>query len=308
MSYASALVELEKTSQKLQLAMGAANKNHLLHRIENIVGMKKKQPLNTLQLSGILGGLLMLIVVNALIFTGKHTSAPAQMMDFSQPSAFFVDHTPVPSTESHTAQTLASLQPVKKGITNKILTSYTAEQISVSGTMQTEYTLPPQELAFTHVSYDETGSQLDAEQKTQVKTTVENTKKVLEIQWSQIEKTIGDGMTAREKRLAKQDYLREISAINWEKIEKNLAADYEELDWNKINGTVSNVFQAAKLDSLETSYKMALEELNRKTSNCAVVALPMPDVSIQQIQKVKTELKGQITELRNTKSKKIIKL
>jgi hypothetical protein len=158
------------------------------------------------------------------------------------------------------------------------------------------------------VSYDETGSQLDAEQKSQVKTTVENTKKVLELQWSEIEKTIGDGMTAHEKRLAKQDYLREINTINWEKIEKNLAAGYEELDWNKINGTVSNVFQAAKLDSLETSYKMALVELNRKTSNCAVVALPMPDVSVQQIQKVKTELKGQITEIRNTKNRKIIKL
>ncbi|HZH96883.1 MAG TPA: M56 family metallopeptidase, partial [Flavisolibacter sp.] len=62
--YATALLELEKGSHKISLAMGAASKNHLLQRIETIVGVKRKQAFKRVQFAGVCAGLGMLILLN----------------------------------------------------------------------------------------------------------------------------------------------------------------------------------------------------------------------------------------------------
>ena len=91
-SYASALLELEKRSQNLHLAMAAANKNHLLHRIEKIVGMKTRRTFKTSHFAGAFAGLLMLLVVNAILIAGKEKlPSNFSIANFSQPASFFVN-------------------------------------------------------------------------------------------------------------------------------------------------------------------------------------------------------------------------
>ena len=160
---------------------------------------------------------------------------------------------------------------------------------------------------FMHVAFNEADAALSGEQKEQVSKTVESTKKVLENQWKDVEREIGDAMTPQEKRLAKKDYLREIEQINWDKIEQNLKAGYEEIDWNKVNFTVAEAMNLARLDSMETCYTQALAEI-KKLNSCKSTVIAVPDISVQQLQKTKSQIKQNIVEINKIRTKKIVRL
>ena len=71
-SYATALLELEKSSQSTPLlAMGAADKKHLLNRIEKIVGIYKKPVFNTTHFAATFAVLFLLFINNAVVITKK---------------------------------------------------------------------------------------------------------------------------------------------------------------------------------------------------------------------------------------------
>ena len=305
-SYASALLELEKYSQNLHLAMAAANKNHLLHRIEKIVGIKRKSSLKTAHFAGAFAGLLMLLVVNTIIIAGKEKLPAAfSINNISQPFAIFANEikdqeinidkknpSPLPSTH----------YMVKASKKAEIPTAY-----KPSGEVINDYvpaaSLPSNQ--FMHVAYDEVDAKLDNEQKAQVEKTVENTRKVLEVQWKEVEKAIGEVMSEQEKNRAKADYMKEIEQINWEKMEQNLKASYEELDWNKINATVAEALSIARLDSIENSCNIALSELNKiKSSKSHHLAIP--DVSVQQVQNTKEQIKSRLAEIKTIRAKKVV--
>jgi beta-lactamase regulating signal transducer with metallopeptidase domain len=307
MSYASALLELEKNSQNLHLAMAAANKNHLLHRIEKIVGIKRKSSFKTAHFAGAFGGLLMLMIINTVIIAGKQNlPTNFSVSNFSHQIAFFANEKApelfkpeqnIPSPlKNATYLVKQTKQPANNEI-NKIVEPQ-IEVYPVEPSLNNE---------FMHVAFDEVDAFLDKEQKDQVSKTVENTKKVLKIQWQEVQKAIGDDMTAREKRMAKQEYLKEIEQINWSKMEQNLKATYEQLDWNKINSTVAEAMTTAKLDSIENCYTQTLTEIN-KLKTCKPHELAIPDVSVQQVQKTKAAIKLRIEEIQKVRTKKIIRL
>ncbi len=305
-SYASALLELEKYSQNLNLAMAAANKNHLLHRIEKIVGIKRKPGLKTAHFAGAFAGLLMLLVVNTIIIAGKEKLPVAfSINNISQPFAIFANelkdgelnndkkHTyPLPSTHYLVKASKKAEAPVATKPPNELIMDY----------------LPPASIPsnqFMYVAFDEVEASLNQEQKEQVEKTVENTRKVLEVQWKEVEKAIGEVMNEQEKKMAKKDYLQEIEQINWEKMEHNLKASYEELDWNKINATVAEALSVARLDSIETSCNIALSELN-KIKSAESHQLAIPDVSVQQVQKTKEQIKTRLAEIKSIRAKKVV--
>ncbi|HEY0732045.1 MAG TPA: M56 family metallopeptidase, partial [Chitinophagaceae bacterium] len=88
LSYATALLELEKQSRIPQLAMAAANKNYLLNRIEKIVGIKKKKSFNKINFAGAFATLFLLFIINSMIITSKQKNI-SPINYFSEPYSFF---------------------------------------------------------------------------------------------------------------------------------------------------------------------------------------------------------------------------
>jgi beta-lactamase regulating signal transducer with metallopeptidase domain len=301
--YASALLELEKASHKISLAMGAASKNHLLQRIETIVGVKRKQAFKRVQFAGVCAGLGMLILLNMVSLKQQKLPDAFPLNDLTQASSFFVDE-----------QVTGGSQPEMQGYASRskkpvLSTTVDANKLPIllpDSLFPSYQPTDNKDFMYTHLAED--NIDLTTDRKEEVKKTVENTKKVLEIQWVEVDKAIGDAMTKKEKRIAQQDYLNEINQIDWLSVEENLNVGYDKIDWHRVNGNVADIMATAKLDSLEACYKTALRELNKGKSCSTPQLLPIPDVSVEQVQKAKVALKCNITEIEKLKLKKIVRL
>ncbi|MEJ7911938.1 MAG: M56 family metallopeptidase [Chitinophagaceae bacterium] len=302
-SYASALLEFEKSAQALPLALGAANKNHLLHRIETIVGISKSRAPFPGHLMPGIATLVFFIILNTILFQGKQ-QLPAEFnaQSFAQPASFFVDETG--GDEKKTAQ--QQLPLLHQALARKKMPgASTAEK---TGTYTPIIAYDVRNMGdLLLVAFNGADASLDLEQKSQVRRTLENTKKVLESQWKKVDQAIGDAMTNKEKQQAQHEYLKQIESIDWKAIEKNLAANYEAIDWEKINGTVTDLMATATLDSLENCYSIALEALNQMKDNKAAI-LPMPDVTLQQLKRTTGALKDSMKVIQKIRSRKIVRL
>jgi bla regulator protein blaR1 len=154
---------------------------------------------------------------------------------------------------------------------------------------------------------------LTSEQKEKVKTTVAVTKKVLaNLQWKEVETAIADVLTDNEKLIAKQQYINELNkTVDWKNVEQNMKAQYQNMDWQKIDNKMNNALVAIQLDSLQKTYTVILNQLNKVTSELKteVNVCPLSDQSIEVIEKTKEELSGKINTIKALRSpKKIVRL
>lgn len=318
-SYASALLQLEKHNHETAavLAMTATNKTHLLSRIEKIVGMQKKTKLNAQHLFGAFAALVLLLTLNSLIITTKgHLKSADAFNSFSQPYSFFVND----NGGAHSPAAVA----VVKGTTNTTPVASVASPAvhqnktvlsTKNNIIVTDYSElpaipePEKQPQFLNVAYDMTDADLTQEQKDQVKSTVENTRKVLEGQWIEVEKAVPDGLTPREKASVKREYLSEVNKVNWKQMEQSMKARYDNINWPKVDNNLTHQLTRIKLDSLRLSYQIALTALqNVNCSKAKISATPIPDVSVKDLQIAKKELQSKLTELKAIRVKKIVKL
>jgi hypothetical protein len=301
--YASALLELEKASHKISLAMGAASKNHLLQRVESIVGVKRKQAFKRVQFAGVCAGLGMLILLNMVSLKQQKLPEAFPLNDLTRASSFFVDEQAPDEKKSGLQGRISSS---KKPFLSTVGHARKLPATIADSPFPSFHPVENKDFIYTHLA--ESDAHLTSDQKEEVKKTVENTKKVLEIQWVEVDKAIGDAMTKKEKRIAQQDYLNEINQIDWMAVEQKLNVGYDKIDWHRVNGNVAEIMATATLDSLEVCYKTALVELNKGKSCSAPQLLPIPDASVEQVQNAKVVLKENITEIKKLKSKKIVRL
>jgi bla regulator protein BlaR1 len=304
-SYASALLQLEKNNHfTTELAMSATNKNHLLARVEKIVGVKKKSKVNTNHLFGAFAALLILFTINSLIIAGKEKlPATSDVIGFSQPVSY------LPAAEKVIIDApRVSLQP-SYAFENKDNSGYIIVTQESVPFFETEYMEPTVNDDFKTVAYDEVEASLSDEQKARVKSAVSSTKKVLKSKWSEVEKTIADGMNNKEKMIARNEYLAEIEKIDWNRMEKNLKAGYEKVDWNKIQYQLATEIAVAKLDSLQRNYLSIIKQLdNLKTKSCKTDVQVLPDASVAEVRKARELLELKIKEISTLKERKTIKL
>lgn len=126
----------------------------------------------------------------------------------------------------------------------------------------------------------------------------------MKTQWKEVEESIADVMTTEEKILAKQEYLTELEKVDWKKMEHKLKAGYEQIDWEKVNANLNQVLTTARLDSLQNNYSQVLAQINKtnssKTKPCE---LAIPDVSVQQVNKVKIEIQLQLDQIKKLRTK-----
>jgi hypothetical protein len=165
---------------------------------------------------------------------------------------------------------------------------------------------------FMNVAQDDVDASLTKEQKEKVKSTVDATKKVLgNLQWKEVETVIADVLTEKEKQIAKQQYLNQLKKAHyWKNIEQNMKAQYNNMDWQSIDTKMNNALAAIKLDSLEKTYTVILNQLNKVTNEAkAVNVCPLPDQSIEQIKETKEELSNRVNTIKALRSdKKVVSL
>lgn len=314
-SYATALLELEKSARITpQLAIGAADKKHLLSRIEKIVGIRKKQQFNTVHFAGAFIALLVLFMVNSLIIAGKEdgkiTSNPVSYI--SEPYSFFTNDKeenrattkPVKPAENKSVNLIAQVKGQKATVNDRTFLPDGALPETPPASAIYE-PAPP----FMQVAFDEVDGRLNKEEKEQVTTTINKTKRLLQTQWTEVEKSIADGMTSEEKEAAKVEYLQELEKVDWKRVEQNLKAEYERIDWEQLNCTLNEALTLAQIDSIQASYSKALIEISKINEVlCSSQQIALPDVSVHELNKAKAEVKQKMRQLEKLKAKKEVKL
>jgi bla regulator protein BlaR1 len=316
-SYAAALLQLEKNAQGIpELAMAAANKNYLLHRIEKIVGIYKKPTFNTYHFSGAFAVVLMLLVINSVLIAGKEKLTVLPFHDMSEPFAFFINNDKeqektLPSEEAqHVAEHALAMKEHTIAMDQHV--KATLKEVHEADAPVPETPLEPaiaDNPAFIHVALDEADAALNKEQKDQVSKAVVDTRKALELSWIELEKSIGNDMTAAEKSKAKKEYLAEISKINWENYEKGLKNKYDIINWDEMNQNLTQSIALAKADSIRAVCNEVTVQLNKlKVAVQQKQLTIIPDASVKQVEKVKADIQKQLDELKKLETKKVIRL
>jgi beta-lactamase regulating signal transducer with metallopeptidase domain len=314
-SYASTLLTLEKISTQSQvLAIAATGKHYLLNRIEKIVGMEKKKGFQARQFAGVLAALFCIIAFNSILIIKekKKTNYSFAYNNIANPLVLF-------SGEEEASSPANSISPVPV-VPSSTIAAKTRQ--SAAPKVQPATELPPAEHTFiveqpvpdvVQVAQDDVEASLTKEQKDQVASTVNATKKVMStLQWKEIETQIADAMTQKEKVMAKQEYQKEIEKLDWQKVEQNLKAKYQNVDWDKINTNISNAMTVIKLDSLQTNYSLILTQLEKaqaEAQKAQTSCTPIPDASITEIKQATKEMKVKVETLKAIRSnKKVVRL
>lgn len=312
LGYATALLTLEKTSAfKHALALGATGKNYLVNRIEKIVGLEKKKTFKRNQFAGLLAAFFCIIIFNSILIIKdkKETNNLYASVDLISPFNIFqansnkgnIPATPVKDHKTNVEAPLASDQKLE---VKMIPEKKTGNALSVSMLANN---------MFLNVAQDDVEASLTRTQKEKIRTTVDVTKKVIgNLQWQEVEKAIADVLTEKEKTIAKQQYLTELNKADyWKNIEKNMKAQYENMDWQNIDAKMNNALAVIRLDSMQKTYRVILNQLNKITeeTNAKVHVCPLPDQSIEQIEKAKEELSDRVNTIKALRSgKKVVRL
>jgi beta-lactamase regulating signal transducer with metallopeptidase domain len=311
LSYASALLSLEKTSlQSHVFVLRAAGKRNLLSRIEKIVGVEKKLQFRFNHFAGLIAAFLCLFTFNSLLIISKEKAPTSLSFNrLENPFYFFNDENSLKINSKSRSKEQYS-------------TAKKSERIKMEEDNTEVYIVPdaeippsPQHLEdiLMPVAYNETASNLSEEQKIHIKSTIENTKKVLgTYQWKEVEKTIGEALSAEEKEAVKQQYLQEINKIDWENMEKGLKTAYENINWQMIDMNLQLALTNIRIDSLKFSYELALKALEKAQfeaeASLKPTQLPLPDASLEELQKRQETLRNSLKEIKLIKNRKVIKL
>jgi bla regulator protein blaR1 len=312
--YASALLTLEKLSaSRHALALAAAGKSYLVNRIEKIVGMEQKKGFKRNQFAGLLAALFCIVLFNSILIIKdqKQNSPLYASMEFGNALNLFNDDASghnyllptdrkaelkqnVASVATKVQEPAAVMQPVKINELDPVVSS---------------------DNMIVRVAQDDVDASLTSEQKEKVKSTVDATKKVLgDLQWNQVQTAIAEVLTEKEKADAKQQYVNQLNkAEYWKNVEQNMKAQYQNMDWQKIDDKMNNALTTIQLDSLQKAYTVILTQLTKLTTETNAQAdvnvCPLPDQSLEQIKKAREEMSNRVNTIKALLStKKVVRL
>jgi beta-lactamase regulating signal transducer with metallopeptidase domain len=306
-SYATALLLLEKNLLATEsLSLPAAEKKNLLSRIQKIVGVETRPRLSFQNFTGLLASFLVVLCFNSLLFVkSKSTLQENSAFTAFENPLYHFDPAPEadpqqafsnPHVRTRVAKTQLHASKPKK-IENELV-----EDIAIYELVEEEpFEAAP---AFIPVSYDRIDDLVSAEEEQQIAQTLETTKKVLtKTKWKEVEASIGDGMTRAEKKHAKVEYLQEVDKIDWRTLETHLKTEYEQLNWAEIQYKMNTAIFDLQLDSLQNIYNQVLSQIRSTESKLAAVqgktvVLPVPDVSVVEVQLLKQDLRCKLDSIK----------
>ncbi|MGV3528779.1 MAG: M56 family metallopeptidase [Flavisolibacter sp.] len=318
-AYCSALLTLEKTAgQRRTLALGATGKKNLLSRIEKMVGMEKKKRYNLAQLIPAFAAIVCLLAFNSVLVL--HDANKAQDMALTSSTAFnpfyLMESGKTKKAEINATPSTVPIEQQPSLAKATQVTTETQQPVAAAPEI-VSIEIPPAPVqpmpGVIHVAADEVEASLTDQQKEQVTATIDATKQILiTLQWQQVESSMADALNEGEKELVKDAYNRQLAAVNWQNIEKNLKANYEKIDWTAVNMDMAKALTEIELAKLEKKQEVFLEQLQKlekeictsETADCVL----LPDASLKEIKQAQEEVRRNLQEIRAAKDKKIIRL
>ncbi|PZR26851.1 MAG: hypothetical protein DI535_12670 [Citrobacter freundii] len=339
--YATALLELEKSArisamQTLTVAAAGGQKNQLLHRIESILGIRKKEVFSFHKLAGVLSAVICFLALNALVIMSKpgrnRTAQGIFLPQLSSPVSFFVpmDNTDkvVPAVEEMPRQIITTApveQPVARQSSLSVVIPIEAPAVAktdlekINPAMTDGFIKETVDNATTHfvaVANVETMlPELTPQQESQVKEALIASKKVLnETQWKTVEKSIADAMTVAEKEKVKAAFDKAAATsgnAEMDKMYDRLRASYDQINWEKLNTQLNIAVNNIRLDSLRQVYSLAmmqLSSLEKEMKQQGLKGIPDSDITVDAVQKKIQELQKARMKVQDMRVKKVISL
>lgn len=312
--YATALLTLEKVNHDHKmLAVGATGKkNDLLQRVELIMGVKTRSTPSFNKLAGLLAGLICIFSLNALLIISKpqggKTSGNFTVLasPFNFNTGFSESaETPAPAEQrpavwARTSSDIA--RPVHEGHDNIFPASPPTPGIINAN------------LAYRQAGFEHMGEAVPLKkyEEAQVKAAIEASKKVLENEeWKELEKSIADVFTQKQKAELKATYQKEMSKIDWNKWENNLRVAYDKVNWNQVNEQLTKAVNNIRIDSLQKVYNEAICKLDmtkKELSQNNLPGIPDTDITLKAIEETKHQVQQTLNRLRVVRNKKIVHL
>lgn len=313
--YATALLMLEKTNHiHKPLIVGAVgNKNDLLHRVELIMGIKKKPAFSLNKLAGLLAGLLCIIGLNVLLSMNEQKTVSYTASSFAPlPTTLLpyavADVEKVEDNESKEADEAMNEQLIK--IENSVA-KLQPEKIAdaINSNRQPD---PEDMAAFASFELPVLTPELKKYQEQNVKQALEASKKVLTSQqWKEVEKNIAEVFTQKEKEELKSTYQKEINKFDWKDWENKLRVAYDKVDWEKVNNQLSYAINQVRMDSLQVVYNKALSKLDmmqQELNANNITSIPDTDITLKEVEQKKKEAQKALNNLRAIRSKKVVRI
>ncbi len=322
LGYASALLTLEKLSAHQQvLAIGATGKKLLVNRIEKIVGLEKKQSFKKSQLAGMFAALFCILLFNSILIIRETKREDSSVFTFNPMS------NPFNLYERDRAEVKVPAEPAVVS-SGKIVLPVSGQGVQLiphagepvledlaQEENQSGVAYQATENSFSYVAADAVDASLTMEEKETVRTMVENTRKVISgLQWSEIEKSIGDVLSEEEKLKAREEYYRELEkTVDFKKLEQNLKAQFQQVDLQRINTNLDKALTLMRMDSVQKSYQSILVQLEKARvaaeASCVVPATPLPDQSVADLQRSTDEMRSKVDSLKALRQpRKVVRL
>jgi len=321
--YASALLLLEKTNYLPKpLAVAASGKrSDLLHRIEWLLGVQKKQTLSFNRLAGLFAGLLCFIALNALLIIskpGKDLDATASAPRMLSPFYFFTEGEqrktdPLPVIGELPATVIAShAQPVAQNKSKEIAQTHPSENRFLLTQDHPNNITAGSQYMFTNYFMPSVIHELKAYEEQQVIDAVQASKKVLEDkQWKAVENKVAEVLTLSEKAVLKHQYEKEMKKVDWNQLEDKLRVAYDKIDWITVNDQLNKAITEIKMDSLRQAYTCTSAELSaiqKELAQSNLAGIPDTDISLKIVEEKKRDVQKAIRTLERAKVRKIIHL
>jgi bla regulator protein blaR1 len=299
--YATALLNLEKASaQSRLLAIGATGKSNFVQRIEKIVGLSSSRyELKFSHIAGFMATLIIAFFMHAFftVIQQKQEGKLFAFNNFANPFYFLVYEEQ--SEENSPAQPLAKKADLKKIIAKECTDTealHETKDIYIPDYNKINNNVIP-------VALNEVEASLTEEQKNKIKTTINLAKEVLiTYEWGKLKESVPDGLTKKELEIARKEYLREVNKVNWNNLEENLKAGFDNINWEKLNENFEMVLNLENNDSCLThnNHELVTPPLPPTEPECA------ENLQYRVIQKC--EQVDTIHQVNQVKHKKVVKL
>lgn len=305
--YASALLTLEKASREHQLlVVGAAGHNDLLHRIERILGVPRKQRVSLRRLSHAMVALVCIITLNTLLVFGKPlTTKMMALYGGGITSSLLYGHSGfAPGPER------------KKQVTNNL-------PVSTGSYLPPKGSPAEASFAFSRINPEIIPASIETEtvpeiklekfEEAQVKEAIEASRKVIESQqWKSMENSLADAFNQQEKESLKSALKNEMeSKVDWNNWENKLRLAYDKVDWEKVNYQLYDAITRIQTDSLVKVYSDAIVNLNnaqKELTSLSLKGYPDSDISVKTLAEKQRTLQRAVSNLKATRTKKIVHL
>jgi bla regulator protein BlaR1 len=315
--YATALLILEQSHQaRRPFAVSASGNRHdLLHRIERILGIRRKYVFSVRKLAAIFTGILFITAFNSIVLLQKNNqavSAPAPITHFS--GLFYFHINSVTSLSDFSPVTPAMLPIAESkpaaGINHGYKKPGTTEINREMVNNNIRYSEPV--ATFVTGIAPEIPALLPDEEK-EVQKVLEASRMILEnAQWKTITGAMADAFTSREIEKLRPIIHAQINAeINWKEWENRLKTSYHTLNWERLNQDLRAAVADIRLDSLHQlclNFKQDLDYQINMLKTTHQTAIPDSDITLHKLENDKKQIEEFLKTAEQLRKRKIIRL